>query len=157
MNYLQLLQKALRLVVKSVLEDVQKAGLQGENHFYITFKTNFPGVFMPVFLREQYPSHMTIVLQHEFWNLVVSESGFSVDLYFSDKLEHLEIPFNSIMRFEDPSEAFNLDFVVDNIAIAMEKENLENERKNSKVSQEPSSENNIISLDEFRKNREPKN
>ena len=141
MNYLQLLQKGLRFVVKSALQEVQQNGFVGDAHFYITFKTNFPGVQMPADLLEEYPKMMTIVLQHEFWNLKVYDQFFNVDLLFEEKIETLSIPFTAIYKFEDPNEPFALDFMVDAIENPMMK----------KAGVKDNSDDNVINLDDFRK------
>lgn len=118
MNYLIILQKALRSVVCTVLEEVSREGLHSDTHFYITFKTDFAGVVLPKKLQEEYPFKMTIVLQHEFWNLEVFDSFFKVDLIFDNKVETIQVPFNAIYRFEDPSGPFALDLMVDHKELA---------------------------------------
>ncbi len=103
-----LTQEALRGVVRKVLAEVAKTGLPGEHHFFISFITKAPGVRISQRLLEQYPVDMTIVLQNQFWDLKVGESGFEVGLSFDDKPETLVIPFTSIKGFFDPSVQFGL-------------------------------------------------
>ena len=103
-----LTQEALRGVVRKVLAEVAKTGLPGEHHFFISFLTRAPGVRISQRLLEQYATDMTIVLQNQFWDLKVSETGFEVGLSFDDKPETLVIPFTAIKGFFDPSVQFGL-------------------------------------------------
>ncbi|TWH01071.1 hypothetical protein L598_000100000520 [Mesorhizobium sp. J18] len=107
-----LAQEALRGVMRKVLAEVSRTGLPGNHHFFITFLTNAPGVRISSRLRERYPDQMTIVLQYQFWDLKVSETGFEVGLSFSDIPERLEIPFSAVRGFYDPSVNFELEFDV---------------------------------------------
>jgi uncharacterized protein len=109
-RYDLLAQEALRGVVRRVLEDVSRTGVPGEHHFYISFNTEFPGVKISPRLREKYPEEMTVILQHQFWDLVVSEHGFEVGLSFSNVPEKLYVPFDAITGFFDPSVKFGLKF-----------------------------------------------
>jgi uncharacterized protein len=108
-RYDLLVQDALKGVVRKVLIDA-KDGLPGEHHFYISFKTDFPGVRLSNRLREKYPQEMTIVLQHQFWDLNVTEHTFEVGLSFSNIPERLLIPFDALIGFFDPSVQFGLRF-----------------------------------------------
>ena len=105
-----LAQDALRGVVRTVLADVAKHGLPGEHHFYITFKTRAEGVRLSPRMLAQYPQEMTIVLQHQFWDLATTEDGFEVGLSFGGIPERLSIPFAAIKGFYDPSVEFGLQF-----------------------------------------------
>jgi hypothetical protein len=105
-----LAQNALRGVVRTVMADAAKRGLMGEHHFKISFVTSAPGVKLSPRLREQYPEEMTIVLQHQFWDLEVGEDGFEVGLSFSGVPEKLRVPFDAITGFFDPSVEFGLQF-----------------------------------------------
>jgi hypothetical protein len=109
-RYDLLTQQALRGVVREVLFDAARNGLPGDHHFFVTFDTRAPDVSISSRLREKYPEEMTIVLQHQFWDLEVSELGFSVGLSFSGIPEKLEIPFSAITGFFDPSVQFGLKF-----------------------------------------------
>jgi len=110
--YDQIVQEALRAVVGSVLGEVQAGGgtLPGNHHFYITFKTAVPGVEIPDHLRERFPDEMTIVLQNKFWDLNVTDVGFSVGLSFNKISSHLVVPFSAITAFVDPAVDFGLQF-----------------------------------------------
>ena len=107
-----LAQDALRGVMRKVLAEVARTGLPGNHHFFITFLTNAPGVRVSSRLRERYPEQMTIVLQFQYWDLKVTETGFEVGLSFSDVPEKLEIPFSAVRGFYDPSVNFELEFDV---------------------------------------------
>lgn len=109
-RYDLLTQQALRGVVRSVLNDTAKKGLPGDHHFYISFDTKADGVHMSDRLRAQYPDEMTIILQHQFWDLKVSEHEFEVGLSFGGIPERLTVPFDSINGFFDPSVQFGLQF-----------------------------------------------
>jgi uncharacterized protein len=109
-RYDLLTQDALRGVVRTVLQDVAQNGLPGEHHFYISFDTRAEGVQLSERMLEQYPKEMTIVLQHQFWDLALTESGFAVGLSFGGVPERLAIPFAAIKGFFDPSVQFGLQF-----------------------------------------------
>ena len=109
-RYDLLAQQALRGVVRTVLADVAKKGLPGEHHFKITFNTAAPGVRLSDRLRAQYPETMTIILQHQFWDLAVGERGFEVGLAFGGISERLAVPFDSIVAFYDPAVQFGFQF-----------------------------------------------
>jgi hypothetical protein len=109
-RYDLLTQQALRGVVKTVLFDAKKKGLPGEHHFYISFDTRADGVTLSQRLRAQYPEEMTIILQHQFWDLSVTEDGFEVGLSFGGIPERLTVPFEAIKGFFDPSVQFGLQF-----------------------------------------------
>jgi hypothetical protein len=105
-RYDLLVQEALRSVVRKVLGDAARSGLPGEHHFNIAFKTQAPGVVIPPAVLHRYPDEMAIILQHEFWDLEVTNDAFAVSLNFSRKPERLTIPFDSITGFSDPSVPF---------------------------------------------------
>ena len=107
-----LAQEALRGVMRKVLAEVARTGLPGNHHFFITFLTGAPGVRISTRLRERYPEQMTIVIQFQYWDLKVTETGFEVGLSFSDMPEKLEIPFSAVRGFYDPSVNFELEFDV---------------------------------------------
>jgi uncharacterized protein len=109
-RYDLLTQQALRGVVRSVLIDTAKKGLPGDHHFYISFDTKADGVHMSDRLRAQYPEEMTIILQHQFWDLKVSENDFEVGLSFGGVPERLTVPFDAVNGFFDPSVQFGLQF-----------------------------------------------
>src|ERR1700729_1144661 len=105
-RYDLLVQDALRSVVRKVLADTARKGLVGDHHFNIAFKTQAPGVVAPPVVKQRFPDEMSIILQHEFWDLVVSQDPFEVSLNFSRKPERLIVPFDSITGFTDPSVPF---------------------------------------------------
>ncbi len=105
-----LAQQALRGVVRTVLADVAKKGLPGEHHFKITFATAAPGVRLSERMRAQYPDAMTIVLQHQFWDLAVADDGFEVGLSFGGVPERLAVPFDAVTAFFDPAVQFGFQF-----------------------------------------------
>jgi len=105
-----LAQQALRGVVRTVLADVAKKGLPGEHHFKITFNTTAPGVRLSERMRAQYPEAMTIILQHQFWDLSVGDDAFEVGLSFGGIPERLAVPFDAIIAFYDPTVQFGFQF-----------------------------------------------
>ncbi|AKI01309.1 hypothetical protein IMCC20628_02612 [Hoeflea sp. IMCC20628] len=106
-----LAQDALRGVIRKVLSEVAATGyLPGDHHFFITFLTEAPGVRISTALKERYPEQMTIVVQHQFWEMKVTESLFEIGLSFSDKPEKLVVPFAAVRGFYDPSVNFELEF-----------------------------------------------
>jgi hypothetical protein len=105
-----LAQEALRGVVQKVLVDVAKNGLPGEHHFYISFDTRADGVRLSPRMLAQYPEEITVVLQHQFWDLVVTEEGFEVGMSFGGIPERLNVPFAAVKGFFDPSVQFGLQF-----------------------------------------------
>ena len=109
-NYNQLVEQALMEVVRESLRRAAKDGLVGQQHFYITFRTTDPGVVLPSHLLERYRDEMTIVLQHQFWNLQVDQEQFSLELSFNHQRETLVIPFDAVTAFADPSVQFGLQF-----------------------------------------------
>lgn len=113
LRYDILVQNALRGVIRKVLSEIDKTGLPGNHHFFITFMTGAPGVKVSNRVREQYPEQMTIVLQHQFWELEINETGFGIGLSFSDVPEKLYIPYTAIRGFYDPSVNFELEFDVE--------------------------------------------
>ena len=112
-DYDELVEKSLRSVVYYALKIVEQQGLPGENHFYITFKTNFPGTIISKNLQIQYPDTMTIVLQNQFENLIVRHNSFSVDLIFGAIPQTITIPNDAITYFADPYAKFGLSFSLD--------------------------------------------
>jgi len=117
LDYDRLVETALRGVVREVLTVAARDGLPGSHHFYVSFRTRHPQVRIGDFLRNRYPEEMTIVLQHQFWDLQVREDGFGVTLSFNDKPERLSIPFSALTAFVDPSAQFALRFRPDADAV----------------------------------------
>ncbi|HMN73644.1 MAG TPA: ClpXP protease specificity-enhancing factor SspB [Rhodoblastus sp.] len=117
-RYDLLVQEAFRSIFRKVLTDAAQHGLPGEHHFYITFKTGAPGVVMSDRLRAEYPEQMTIILQHQFWDLKVHDQNFEVGLSFRRVPEKLEIPFAAVTGFFDPSVNFGAEFTAEEVAAA---------------------------------------
>lgn len=146
-DYSAIMNEALLDVVRRVLDDVAKNGLRGENHFYITAVTHHIGVMLPHHLRAKHPDTITIVLQHQYSDLRVSEDGFGVTLTFQGKPERLYFPFRSLVHFRDPSEPlFALQFEV----VTNDPDDNEPFQKSANNEQKA----DVISLDAFRKNPE---
>lgn len=161
-----LAQDALRGVIRKVLSEVAASGrLPGDHHFFITFLTGAPGVRISQALKSKYAEQMTIVIQHQFWDMKVTDSLFEIGLSFSDTPEKLVIPFNAIRGFYDPSVNFELEFDVPQVD---EEEITEaeitaypvpEEKKASTSSSEekPADDEkkaaSVVSLDAFRKNK----
>ena len=117
-RYDVLARDAMRGVLRRVLEDAAKRGLPGDHHFYITFLTQAEGVKLSPRLLAQYPNEMTIILQHQFWDLIVTEDHFEVGLSFGNVPEKLVVPFVAIKAFLDPSVQFGLTFETSEASIA---------------------------------------
>lgn len=112
MRYDLLAQNALKGVVRDALKIAESTGLPGEHHFYIAFNTRHPGVQISQKLGQRYPREMTIVLQHQYWNLHVHDDRFEVELSFDNVPEHLVVPFDAVKGFMDPAVQFGLQFEV---------------------------------------------
>ncbi|HMM13831.1 MAG TPA: ClpXP protease specificity-enhancing factor SspB [Parvibaculum sp.] len=151
MRYDLMAQEALRGVIRRALEVAQKKGLPGEHHFYISLRTDAPGVEISEKLRKQYPEEITIVLQHQFWNLEVREDGFSVDLTFNKIPETLVVPYSAVQAFFDPSVQFGLQFEVAKPEGAPAP--TEAPKPTPEKDEQPSSpgDSAVVSLDAFRK------
>ncbi len=151
-RYDKMVEKALRSVVKNSLEEVIKDGLTEEHHFYITFHTSFPGVKIPKYLTERYPGEMTIVLQHQFYDLTVNDKKFSVMLSFNNVPEKLEIPLESITIFADPSVNFALQFqpLLEEDDDDYDYEDVDHDDEDELEADEKGIKGEVISLDSFR-------
>ncbi len=147
-DYDGLINKNLLGVVKDALKIASDQGLPGDNHFYITFKTNAVGVQLPRMLQIQYPENMTIVLQHQFSNLSVDDEKFSVELVFGGVPYTLVIPFDSVTYFADPYAKFGLSFEAVKHASKLEDMDIKQTAQHSKAA--PAE---VISIDSFRKNK----
>jgi len=150
-GYSKLVDNALRGVVKDVIKMVQNQGLPGEHHLYVTFRTNFPGVLIADHLKEKYPDEMTIVLQHQYWNLKVEERMFTIVLSFNKIREKLVIPFAAITSFVDPSIKFGLQ-LQHGEHVANETAESDTQLELSDLDEQPKTAK-IISLDSFRNNK----
>jgi len=155
MHYKELMDRALRSVVRDALIRVAKSGLPGSHHMYITFRTRAPGVDIGDRLRERFPDDMTIVLQHQFWGLEISDDHFEVTLSFNKLHERLVIPFAAITSFVDPAVQFGLQFVPTVAPPARAKLEV-GEKKAPPAGAAPSAEEKpksgqVVTLDAFRK------
>ena len=147
-DYGNLMHRAMRGLIQSVLEDVAKNGLPGAHHFFITFDTRAEGVEMADWLRERYPEEMTIVIQHWFDNLKVTHEGFWITLNFGNSPEPLYIPFDSVRTFVDPSVEFGLRFETQD---SDEDEDAPMAQDVEPEPEAPRTDAQIVSLDSFRK------
>ena len=141
-DYGNLMHRAMRGLIQTVLRDVAKNGLPGAHHFFITFDTTVEGVAMADWLRTRYPGEMTIVIQHWFDNLTVSDAGFTITLNFGDNPEPMVIPFDAVRTFVDPSVEFGLRF---------ETHDDEDDDEDGPEDDPPPQDAQIVRLDKFRK------
>ncbi len=110
LRYDKIVETQLRGVVRAALNQILEHGLPGTHSIYITFRTGEPGVELPDLLRKEYPEEMTIVLEHQFWNLAVGEDGFEVELSFNKERERVAVPFAAMTVYRDPGAKFGLSF-----------------------------------------------
>ncbi len=156
-RYEKLVEDALRGVVRAALAQVSDEGLPGAHHFYITFRTDHPGVEIPDYLREKYPTEMTIVMQYQFWDLIVEEDYFSATLSFNNVGENLVIPFPAITGFADPSVKFGLQFHTPEPEFEDEESGGTAPKKKKPTSDDTGAassddkSDNVVTLDKFRK------
>jgi hypothetical protein len=157
LRYDLMVENALRRVVFDTLKGVAEQGLPGSHHFYISFLTEYPSVQIPAYLRDQYPKEMTIVLQYQYYGLVVSPETFSVTLSFNNVKERLTIPLAAITTFADPSVNFALQFqTVDEEDEEGEEEGLDSLPEPKEEKPEDTGERGVVvSLDQFRKKTAP--
>lgn len=170
-DYAKLIDEAMHHVVKSVLCDIKVNGLPGDHHFFITFRTDAPGVMISEDLKGKYPEEMTIVIQHQFYDLEIEEDYFSIVLSFEHVKQNLTIPFSSMISFVDPSVKFGLQFNTLEleefdeedeeleITIELENENSNDDpektksKKGAAKKKKGDSTSNVITLDSFRKKK----
>ena len=112
LRYDEMVERALRDVARQALVEVAENGLPGNHHFYLSFRTDAAGVDMPAQLRAQHPAELTIVLQHQFWDLAVAEDAFTVTVSFNQQPNQLTVPFGALLSFVDPAVNFGLQFNV---------------------------------------------
>lgn len=151
-NYRQLLDNALKSVVKEALIHAQFNGLGDDASFFITFKTRDPGVVLPDFLRMRYPDLMTIVLQYSYNNLNVSDKEFGVQLTFDGRPFFIRVPFSALVEFKDPSVDFMLSFQPNQPAPAPQAEETPELPLEEKPGTVPD-DKRVVSLDDFRRKR----
>jgi hypothetical protein len=146
-----MVEAAMRGVVRESLARTAASGLPGTHHFYISFRTHFPGVRLPDYLVGQYPDDMTIVIEHQFWDLEVEEDHFAVTLSFQSKPERLVIPFEAITAFTDPSVKFALQFQAQPEDAAEVPEPVEPAAKAKPAKPGAGKSGEVVTLDAFRK------
>ena len=153
MRYDQLAQNALRGVVRDALRKVERSGFPGEHHFFIQFNTRYPGVSIGERLSTKYPDEMTVVLQHQYWDLAVEPDLFSVMLKFGGAPKVLTVPYSAVVRFYDPSVQFLLQFDEPEIVEAEIAPLSPPARDPEAVAPPPSGDDGpkVVSLDQFRK------
>jgi uncharacterized protein len=149
-RYDKLVEHALRGVIRDVLVRVAQEGVRGAHHFYIGFATTASGVVIPPRLLERFPEEITIVLQHQFWDLEVADDSFSVSLDF-DKIERLTVPFAAIKSFADPSVEFALAFPEPPAMVDEPKLPALVDTKAKPETAAPQEKGQIVTLDSFRK------
>ena len=155
LDYGSLMHRAMRGLIFNVLEQVRDHGLPGNHHFFITFDTTHPDVQLADWLKDRYPEEMTVVIQHWFDNLEVREDGFSITLNFGDQPEPIQIPFDAIQTFVDPSVEFGLRFEnqdTDEIEEEAEADETAPSAEATETSDaEPRQKAEVVSLDQFRR------
>lgn len=154
--YDEIVQDALRSVVRRVLGNVEELGhLPGQHHFYIAFRTRTPGVVLPKHLLERYPEEMTIVIQHRYWDLVVADDHFEIGLSFNQVPARLSIPYAAVSGFVDPAVNFALQFqsrTGDEVAAPSPADEQREKTLPGDGGAEPGQGgSNIVTLDSFRK------
>lgn len=162
-DYGKLMHRAMRSLIQEVLSDVRDSGLPGLHHFFIKFETTYPGVQVADWLKERYPNEMTVVMQHWFEDLTVTDDGFSVTLNFGDTPENLTIPYDAIQTFVDPSVEFGLrfeaqedededpDVVEHGTTVALPELEARENVPAPGVAKDAKSKGDVVSLDSFRK------
>jgi hypothetical protein len=146
-DYGNLMHRAMRGLIQQVLCDVRDNGLPGAHHFFITFDTTHPDAELADWLRDRYPSEMTVVMQNWYDALEVTDDGFSVTLNFGDAPERLYVPYDAIKTFVDPSVEFGLRFETQDVDETAE----HTEEPEPADKDMPEGEAEIVSLDSFRK------
>ena len=147
-QYQKILNKNLLNVFIEILKEIEKKGLDGKNHLYVTFATNNPKTSVPDWLLQKYPSEMTIVIQYEYYHLSVNKKNFNIGLSFNNKKCDLIIPFDSIISFADPSSNFGLNYKYNKTTLEDDKKTLVKKKKSIKK-KNPS---NVINFSNYRKN-----
>jgi len=150
-DYGNLMHQAMRGLIKTVLKNVQEDGLPGAHHFFITFDTRHPDVKIADWLHQRYPDEMTVVMQHWYDNLEVTDEGFSVTLNFGDAPEPIYIPYDAIKTFVDPSVEFGLRFEAAEDEDDEDDEDLDQPEEDDAPEGAAKPDADVVSLDSFRK------
>ncbi|HVS16078.1 MAG TPA: ClpXP protease specificity-enhancing factor SspB [Thermoanaerobaculia bacterium] len=153
-DYAGRIEQALRGALRELLAEVAERGLPGENHFYLTFRTDSPGVVLSAALRERYPEEMTVVLQHQFWDLEVDDDCFSVTLKFSGTPQRIAVPFAALTAFADPCAEFGLRFQQLEADLAQggsEDPDTEDGASEGDPSSVPERNGKVVQIDDFRR------
>lgn len=151
LNYEQMIDRALLSVVKEALSQISKEGLKGGHHLYLSFLTRYPGVILPDHIRQAYPEEITIVLQHEFWNLRIEGDILSVDVKFDEKVETVVVPFQAVSHISDPAVNFELEFNPKIGNVRHFQFGAEPSNDSADVVTTGGAEGTVVSLDSFRK------
>lgn len=162
LDYRKMMQRALKGIVREILEQVSEYGFPGDHHAFLTFRTDMELVTVPTFLRERYPEEMTIVLQNQFWDLFVDDDGISVTLAFNGSRHRIGMPWEAVTAFVDPEAEFGLQFKEDETETSpLETDRDEGAAAESTVATEAkepddpvpagSDSENVVSIDRFRK------
>ena len=147
-QYQKILNKNLLNVFIEILKEIEKKGLDGKNHLYVTFATNNPKTSVPDWLLQKYPSEMTIVIQYEYYHLSVNKKNFNIGLSFNNKKCDLIIPFDSIISFADPSSNFGLNYQFNKTTVEDYKKTLVEKKKSVKKKKS----SNVINFTNYKKN-----
>jgi len=147
-DYQKILNNNLLNVCIDILKDIEKNGLDGNNHLYITFKTNNLKNIVPNWLLQKYPNEMTVVIQHEYYHLSVNKNDFNIGLSFNNKKSDLKISFDSITSFADPSANFGLNYQFNK----SDKEIVKKKKKDLKNKEKEYDASNVINFSNFKKN-----
>ncbi len=147
-QYQKILNKNLLNVFTDILKEIEKKGLDGNNHLYLTFATNNPKNLLPNWLLQKYPNEMTIVIQHEYYYLSVNKKSFNIGLSFNNKECDLTIFFESIISFIDPSSNFGLNYQFNKTIIENNKKTLVKKKKSVKKTNS----SNVINFSNYKKN-----
>ncbi len=140
-EYQKILDKNMLNTFKDILDDISKNGLSHNNHLYITFFTNHQNVELPNWIKQKYPEEMTIIIQYEYYNLIVNKNNFSITLSFNDIKTNLKIGYDSIISFADPSADFGLIL-----------KNIKQKEIKKKLQSNNTKENNVINFSNYKKN-----
>lgn len=150
-DYQKILNNNLLNIFIDILKDIKIRGLVGNNHLYVTFSTNNPRNLIPDWLLQKHPNEMTIVIQHEYYNLSVNKNDFNIGLSFNNKKSDLKISYDSIISFADPSANFGLNYKF-NQSYNDKKGKLDKKKKNVKNNKEADDSSNVVNFSNFKKN-----